>query len=551
MKPRARQELRARDRRGSTSTGLVVGGVALAVLLAAGAALLLPGEAKADPPPAPTPPPTPIPTPAPTPTPTPAPTPAPIPTPAPTPAPPPAPPPGENWGATPPGLRSGFERAETASGIALGRFMAVWAWGAFRAGKDPVSPAEAKVISDASPNWCLKCQNDGSKEKEKSAEALDNVILPKSEGGTYAKPWKKPKFAEAWKRGSTGLFDVLRGAHAHDGIHEGFTPLLDLDPDVALFDLDIMLYLGGWSVRRIVHREDLLVIVAGNPAMTWANVRACTANPQGFKDLTAGKATAAAATAKQARDNFLMRATELGIDLTKLAQPIPWTWPGPKTYWERLGLPNSKVVKAVDGTDLVDVGGMAVRMVQQVPSAQPAPLVVLLHADGGDEDQLRGLVGPDLPVRVLAVRGKFGAGVGFRLGDSSAPPAVSMAGATSDVLAAIVAASASQPADRVVVVAYGEAAEVALRLARTGKASAVVLIAGSLPAAMRPASPTLAKVYAVVGSADAKVSAVDARETWRTFGGETGEFVVVEGAGHDLASLADDAALLLMEAIAR
>lgn len=378
---------RKREARDSGKTALIIGGTVLAVSALAGV-FLFSGDAKADGTP-PDEPPAPEPDP-------PAPEPDP---PAPDPDPDPNPPAddGQNWGKTPKGLRAEFERAEKAAGIpGLGRFMAVWAWGAFRAKKDVVNPAEVAAICAANPEWCRKCHNDSDSERAASRKALDRVTLPIGQGGAYKKPWPKPADYTGWSDGSVGLFDVLLGAHAHDGIHnKGFAPLIQHPGSVA-FRVDVQLYIAGYMVYRIVYREDLLVITKNDPRMTWANVRACTASPTGFQDLTAGKQTAAAAIAAGARENCLKRAAELGIDLSKLPQPMPWSWPGAGTYYQRLGVLAGADVGQLEGggggeedaSPAEEVGGFKVQRVTVGASAS-SPVVWCLHGRFGDLAQLQ------------------------------------------------------------------------------------------------------------------------------------------------------------------
>lgn len=293
----------------------------------------------------------------------------------------------DNWGVTPPELRAEFERAEEASGIPnLGRFMAVWAWGAFRAKKPFVSTEEAAAISAANPWWCRDCHNQNAEERKKSKDALDRVTKPKSEGGAYDPPWPMPDDAAGWSDGSAALFDVLLGAQVHAGIHEGFTPLVK-QPASVVFRIDVQLYLGGWIVYRIVHRDDLKVLVAGDSAATWSNIRACTATPEGFKEMLAGKQTPLAKAAAEAKANCLGRAAELGINLAKVPPPLPgWSWPGAKVYWERLGVLSKPEVQKQKQADVQEVGGFSVR---RIAATKPgSPVVWMLHGLGGDVDQL-------------------------------------------------------------------------------------------------------------------------------------------------------------------
>ncbi|MCA9663898.1 MAG: hypothetical protein KC486_36570, partial [Myxococcales bacterium] len=197
-----------------------------------------------------------------------------------------------NWGVTPPAMRAAFEKTEEAAGIpGLGRFLAIWSWGAFRAKKPPVGAEEAAAIAEANPQLCRLCHNDSASERAASLTALNRVIQPKPLGA-YDKPWPKPADVEGWSDGSYGLFDVLAGAHAHAGYHDGhFAPLID-HPATILYRVDVQCYIAGVMVQRIINNPTLLVLVDDDPLQTWANVRACTSTPQGFIDLLKGKDSA-------------------------------------------------------------------------------------------------------------------------------------------------------------------------------------------------------------------------------------------------------------------
>lgn len=242
----------------------------------------------------------------------------------------------ENWGSTPPALIPEFERAEQASGIpGLGRFMAVWAWGAFRAMQPLVSPEEAAAIALANPALCRNCWNTSQSEKIASARAWENVTLPKGQAGQYGTgkydpPWPTGPYGDAWRlNGSSGLFDILAGAHAHSGIHDPgkFAPLINFSPNI-LMRVDVQLYIGGYLVQRIIKSPLYKVLVPGDPKETWTRIRRVTASPDGFVKNTAYS--------QEVGQRFQGRAQELGIDLSALAYPWPLKWPGAQAYYNAL-----------------------------------------------------------------------------------------------------------------------------------------------------------------------------------------------------------------------
>lgn len=241
-----------------------------------------------------------------------------------------------NWGGVPMEHRVRAAAAEKASGIrGFARYSVICAWGAWRAGKDPVSPAEAAELAK-NPDWCRPCHNTSASERAASKQALDRVTKPKSEGGAYDKPWPMPADYAGWADGSYGYFDLLGGAQVFAGIHNDFTPLINQKATV-LYEWRPQFFVAGYIVYRCIHREDLPVL-APKASDTWANIRACWATPEGFKAWKKGQSSSGALAAAKARDNFFIRAKELGIDPDAIANPDPktWGWPGAKTYWEQL-----------------------------------------------------------------------------------------------------------------------------------------------------------------------------------------------------------------------
>lgn len=282
-------------------TGLIIGGVLLLFLLGAGAA-----SAKSSP--------------------------TPIPEPFPEPEPEPKkpgeikPPDTGNWGFTPPNLRDLYTKAEKASGIpGLGQFLAIWSWGAFRAMQEPVSPAEALIISAANPWWCRECLNDSAAEVESSQKGYDNALK------NYP-TLKVPKYGEQWRSyGSAGLFDILSGSHAWDLIYDGYTaPEFNQLPAKALNSGPVSTFMATVITRKILKSPNYKVLLPTSTE-TWTAMRRVTANPSAFlQDNNYSKGVG---------DRFQMRAKELGIDLTKVANPALAdlaNWPGAKSVYKAI-----------------------------------------------------------------------------------------------------------------------------------------------------------------------------------------------------------------------
>lgn len=248
---------------------------------------------------------------------------------------PPVPPSPDNWGSTPIGLIPLFESAEQASGIpGLGRFLAVRAWSAFRAGQPLVSPEEAAQIAAANPELCRLCHNVSQSERIASRRAWENVTLPKGQAGQYgtgrySPPWPTGPYGDQWADfGSAGLLDFLAGSNAHAGIHDAkFAPLINYGPEV-LFRVDVQLYLGGVFTARVLKSPLYKVLKAGNPAQTWTNIQRVFASPDQFVKNTAYS--------QEVGQRFQGRAQELGIDLSLLGYPWPIAWPGAASYYSKL-----------------------------------------------------------------------------------------------------------------------------------------------------------------------------------------------------------------------
>jgi hypothetical protein len=241
---------------------------------------------------------------------------------------PPPPPPGvplefdleTNWGGMPLETREHLARIELASQIpGIARFLAVKAWQAFRANTPLVTPAQAAVIAAANPNLARNAinPNDGPKSLE-----LINANI--------AQGWPVPLDKAGWAAGSFGLFDLLGGTAVYSGIHRGTTPLVNATSAAQTMKRwDAQGFAASYFVYRCLFREDLPVLspagginVNGNSAIAWPNVAACWLSPEGFKNKTPA--------AMAARQRFIDRAAEIGIDLAAIRYP----WPPGTTYTE-------------------------------------------------------------------------------------------------------------------------------------------------------------------------------------------------------------------------
>lgn len=212
---------------------------------------------------------------------------------------------GDNWGVTPDGLRPVFLAAEEASGLpGLSRFLAIWAWGAFRAMQEPVDLGAALVLALENPFLAREFHNEDPDEVSMSQKGYDNV-LKKYPNIT------KPKFGEQWRNyGSAGLFDLLAGTQVWNLTYGGYTPpAYNLLPAQVLHDIPKSTYLATIIVRRIFKGD--YKVLTDNPTDTWTNVRRVTANPSAFLQDSSYS--------KQVGERFQMRAQEIGIDLSKVA----------------------------------------------------------------------------------------------------------------------------------------------------------------------------------------------------------------------------------------
>lgn len=520
--------------------GAVVTGVTLALVLArsANASSSLPSSPPSPPPPNPAPPPAP-PNPAPPP---PAPNPAPPPPnpappnpapPAPNPA-PPAPAPGQplqfdlsnDWGGLPLETRKNLARIELAARIpGLARALGVKAWQAWRAMQPLITPAQAQALAAATPDLCRNCFNPG--DGADSAALLKKNTDPKPGGNG----WTKPTDYAGWAAGSYGLFDIMGATAVHQGVHQGFTPLVGMtNAATAMKRWDVQGFAAAYFVWRVLYSDLYSVLVPGvnapngNSTETWGNIFSVWANPSNY--------VAKNQASKDAKQRYLDRATEIGIDLAKVAYPWPpgtsykpAVWKA-KDVWDRL--------QDYANRDVLDTGGGQVpapppnqqpapnqpygnpiqlaggivaypRMQSQDPNA---PILVVLHGRGSDETAMKAMIPENLPVRAFFLRGgvpEKGAYSWFagsiNDGDAVVAPRIRKAGA--DLVASLQKLQAQYPtAQQVFAVGFSQGGEMALHLAELGAVDGVYSHSGALTHSLWPRTPAATKVIQWHGAAD-------------------------------------------------
>jgi predicted esterase len=496
--------------------------------------------------------------------------PKPVPDPVPVPQ-PPEPPPGaalqfdleENWGGIPMDDRKWFARLELALRIpGVGRALAVKAWQAFRAGKNPVTPAEAATIAAANPNLCRMCFNPG--DGPDSAAQLANAVAPKEEGGNQ---WPVPKDFSGWAAGSYGLFDILGATAVYAGIHQKFTPLLDMPSAAeAMKRWDVQGFAAGYIIWRLLYSDLYDVLVPGPNApngdsrSTWGYIFSAYAGPSNF--------VAKNGEAKAATERYLARAQEIGIDLTKVAYPWP---PGTsykpevwrvKDVWDRLQDYKTRPVEHVKGKGAQKSAPAPQpapapvppnqQTIEQLPGgvlafpriqtdAETAPLIIVMHGRGGDEKAMQSMIPTDLPARVFFLRGGLknpeGGYLFFepRLADPDAKVAPAIRAAGAQLVEGLRQLQAKYPTSRVFAVGFSQGAALAEYLGANGAVDGVYSHAGGLSTSLRPTYPAAVAVRLWHGGNDLVVPAeLDAAtaESFKTAGFPSPVYVLEATAGH-------------------
>lgn len=470
-----------------------------------------------------------------------------------------------NWGQVPAEEREKLAKLELASGIpGIARIAAIKAWQAYRAGQPYLTPSEVRALYEANPdlNRIAIAEIDAADAKA----GLDNAI---------AAGWPKPKDYDGYAAGSFGYFDILGSNIPWAGIHTDANdlPFLNLDAKEAGANLQVQYDVFAYMIWRILQAPGYTVLVPGvqapaaqqDPLQTWSNVMSAYANPTAYMQQTDS--------AKAAKQAFIERALELGIDLAQVAYP----WPPGKSYskavWkfrdvvDRLqsysdaSVSNSvkpPVVQAPPAPAppadaLVTVGTLKARVINHVVLADPAPLLVVLHGRSASEGQLLPLVtGAVKTGRIAFLRGPIGSGSAFRWfnvalgGAASAAMVADINKATSQVVAAIAALKAKYPTTTITVLGYSQGAAIAYTIAaRTQQANAgagvlrVIAAAGWIPPALRPTSSLPCAVHGIHGTADANIPIARALATVQSFILKSPDASLTEVAGgtHNLATL--------------
>lgn len=239
----------------------------------------------------------------------------------------------ENWGVTPEQFMVPFLTAEAASGIpGFARYAAIRAWKAWRAGKALVDLQQAANLAAGSPNLCLNCHNDSTSEVKAGCKGIEaRTLMPKGAigpcgGKSLGYGWPKSQYEAQWKAfGSAGLFDVLSSTAMWQGNKDGFTPILNQQPEI-LYSLRAQLFVLGNMVHS--YMKGSLKVLHPTSKETWTKIDTAVSTGS----LTNQWALDAAA-------RFQNRANEIGIDLNLLANPTVAdisNWPGAESFWTSL-----------------------------------------------------------------------------------------------------------------------------------------------------------------------------------------------------------------------
>lgn len=475
----------------------------------------------------------------------------------------------DNWGAVPDFLRPDFAKLELAARIpGIGRIAAIKAWQAFRANQPYLSMADAAALYAANPD--LNREVIAEIDAQAAKDGLDNGI---------AQGWPKPNDYDGYARGSFGFFDILGSNIAYAGVHTeplDKLPFVDLDSTLAGANLQVQFDTFSYMIWRILQAPGYKVLVPGinappdtaNSLQTWGNIMSAYANPTAYMQQTPS--------AIAAKQRFLERALELGIDLAKVKYP----WP-PGTSYSKATWKFRDVVARLDSYKDLEVqhepsgfvqqppqlgdqnadqladlgGGIKARIVTNgVQTGAPAPLMLVLHDRGANETQLQALVaGAVNGTRIAFLRAPIAGQGGFRWFDATVQtpsPAIDLAvtGSASQVAGALDKLRQVFPATiDVAVVGFGQGGAVAYKLAadtakQPGLVNRVLAIGAWLPAALRPVDgdKITAAVYGIHGSADVVVPLAKDQETIQSFifKAGTAELEVVAGGTHNLTTLA-------------
>lgn len=188
-------------------------------------------------------------------------------------------------------------------------------------------------------------------------------------------------------------------------------------------------------------------------------------------------------------------------------------------------------------------GRVALERVFGPASADPLPLILVLHGVAADEQQLLPHVRLDTPARVVFLRAPLALRKGFqwfpaRFRDGADMIGPQLARASADILAIFDTIAAQRPVARRIVLGYSQGAHLAWWLATSGRVDHVIAASGALP--MTPPRPRAAlTIHALHGTQDRVVPFASGRKTATAFeaAGYRVRFTPVRFAAHNLRTL--------------
>lgn len=437
-----------------------------------------------------------------------------------------------NWGLIPMAERRTAALAELASGIpGLARALAVHWWSVWRGGEPVVGPDEAAVFIGKEPELCRLCQ--WPDDAAKSTAQLGTRIKAKYPVPTDRQGWESGSFGLGRILGATAVYAGAEDARLGNGFDAKRIPLLGLPAKATMERPEVQAWIAGVLTWRFLNHATLKPRGA-DAANTWGNIFSIWTDRAAYE---AGEGL-------PAKQNYLQRAKEVGIDLDKLGQPNAKR--RPLDVWSRInqfkdieivdiGIPPAPAPKPKDEPKnepknedapkpvqfvIKLPGGFGAQALQNTADVTSAlPMIVMLHERGGDISQFGPLVS-GLPnnVRVFALRGPIALPKGFAYsndGDIENAKAIHQGSIAVD--AAIRALLTKHRTSRLVLLGHGQGGAVALHLAAMGLADATISVGAMLPADLYPKRPSQASVWMLHGMADTTVATAKAQATSNAF----------------------------------
>lgn len=434
-----------------------------------------------------------------------------------------------NWGLIPMAERRTAALAELASGIpGLARALAVHWWSVWRGGEPVVGPDEAAVFIGKEPELCRLCQ--WPDDAAKSTAQLSTRIKAKYPVPTDRQGWESGSFGLGRILGATAVYAGAEDAKLGNGFDVKRIPLLGLPAKATMERPEVQAWLAGVLTWRFLNHATLKPRGA-DAANTWGNIFSIWTDRAAYE---AGEGLSA-------KQNYLQRAKEVGIDLDKLAQPNAkqsplhvWSRikqfkdleivnigvaPAPAPKPEPKGEPKDEDAPKPVQFVIKLPGGFGAQALQNTADAASAlPMIIMLHERGGDISQF-GPLALELPanVRAFALRGPVALPKGFAYFNDGIENAKSIHQSSLAVDAAIRALLTKHRTSRLVLLGHGQGGAVALHLAAMGLADATISVGAMLPADLFPKRPSQASVWMLHGMADTTVTAAKAQATSDAF----------------------------------